>query len=270
MHIPTNAQKMSSLDTYQIRLALQGASGTGKTYSALTFPNPIVIDIDNNLTAHTHRTDVHRLPFKDTDWLKTWFKPSFAKIEYPIRDAVLEWITGEGRKLEKDQTLILDSWTTLQDNFDLQQDLEKVYTKTMEVDAYDFWDKKIEYSRKVVDTLGTLKCHVVVTFHEQDVRDAAGQLIGKVEPLMQGKFQKKLGLYFTDWFRCIADNKVDPKDIKKILGTTWWWQTASTKEVNLKSRLAFPLLIEPNFTSLAGYFKNLQQTKAVETKTQTT
>lgn len=254
MYKPSHAQTMSELDTYQIRLALQGATGTGKTYSALTFPNPVVIDIDQNLTAHKHRTDVIVLPFNDKEWLSKWFKPK-KNYAYPIRDAVIEWIKTEGMKLEKDQTLFLDSWTEYQDNFDMQIKLEPTLTSSGGVDAYAPWQTKIEYSRELLTLLKSLKCHVVVSYHEQDTKDANGQRVGKIEPLMSGKFQKKLGLYFTDWFRTCATGIVDPTDKKKIVGCKYEWQTKSDSEVNLKSRLDLPMFIEPSFSSLKKYFE---------------
>lgn len=259
MYNPPHSQKMSDLDTYQIRLGLQGATKTGKTYSALTFPNPVVIDLDTGLVGHKHREDIIRLPFCDNEWIKTWFKYDANAIKHPQRDAVMEWLKTEGRKLEKDQTLILDSWTTLQDAFDQQSDATvepaRYRTATGGTDERGFWAYKIEYSRDICVLLKSLCCHVVVTFHEQDTRNASGQLIGKIEALMQGKFQKKLGLYFTDYFRCICKAKVDSADKTKIIGADYFWQTKGDNEVNLGSRLKdCPQFTEPNYNIFKQYF----------------
>lgn len=259
IYIPPGAEQMSTIKFPQIRLALQGASKTGKTYSALTFPNPVVIDIDNGLVAHTHRTDVLRLPFNDNAWISTWFKHDKNKVKFPCRDAIKQWLSTEALKLTDKQTLIIDSWTTLQDAFDAQADpsIEPVYTSNNSINEFAFWEKKLDFSREVMNSLKSLKCHVIVTFHEQDIRNASGQLIGKVEPAMQGKFQKKLGLYFTDWFRTIAKSKIDPtdKEGKKVIDTSYFWQTKGDNEVNLGSRLkGQPLLVEPHFKIFEQYF----------------
>lgn len=255
MYISPHMQKMSELDSYRIMLALQGQSGTGKTYGALTFPNPVVIDIDNNLVAYRDRPDVLRLPFKDNVWLKTWFTYDEKKIRFPIRDAVLKWLQTEGIKLEADQSLLLDSWSTLQDAFDQQQNLEPFITKSGGVDEFFFWERKVEYSREILGLLSQLKCNVIVSFHEQEQRTGQGELLGKIEPLMQGKFQKKLGLYFTDWFRCVAESKVDAIDKKKVIGTEYKWQVKSSTEVNLKTRMKVEdMYVPPHFDSFKQYF----------------
>lgn len=251
MYTPIHSQKMSDLDSYQIRCALQGDTGSGKTFSALTFPNPVVADLDNNLTAHKHRSDIIRLPFKDNVWIKSWFPFDEKRIKFPIRDSLLKWISTEGMKLEKDQSFLLDSWTTTQDAFDQQTILEPVLTKSGGIDEFAFWDRKQDYSRELLGYLAQMKCHVIVTFHQQETRTGQGELLGKTEPLMQGKFVKKLGLYFTEWYQCVVEPVLDPTDKKKIISNKYFWKTKSTNEVNLKSRMTnCPMLIEPNFKSI--------------------
>lgn len=261
-YIPPNAQRLSEIDIPQIRLALQGASGTGKTYSALTSTNIIVADFDNNLTAHTHRKDIHRIPFCDTEWLrKTYSKIANNSIVYPARDCFKEWLKTEGIKLAAGQILFLDSWTTLQAQFDLQTTLEPVLTRTGSVDDFAFWGRKQDYAEEILNLFKSLKCHIIVSFHEQTNRDSSGNLLDKILPMMQGKFVNKLGLYFTDWFRCIAESRIDAADKKKIIGTDYFWQTKSTSEVNLKSRLDLPMKVEPNFDKLVSlYFPAVSKT----------
>ena len=58
-YIPKGAVSLNTITVKpQIRLGLQGYSGTGKTWAALTFPNPIVLNLDRGLGAHTGRSDV--------------------------------------------------------------------------------------------------------------------------------------------------------------------------------------------------------------------
>lgn len=253
MYISPHSQKMSELLDYRIMLAMQGGTGTGKTHGALTFPNVTAADIDNNMIAYRNRTDVHRLAFKDNDWLKKWYSWDEKKKPYPIRDAVLQWIRAEGLKLESDQTFLLDSWTSLQDNFDMQTVLEPVLNKQGAVDEFAFWDRKQDYSRDILEALSRMKCHVVVTFHEQEVRNGMGALLSKIEPLMKGGYQKKLGKHFTDWFRCIAESKLDAN--KNIIDVEYKWQVKSSSEVNLKTRMKVDgMYVAPNFKSFAQYF----------------
>jgi len=264
MYIPTNSQNLKDIKAKQIRLGLLGESGTGKTWSALTFPNPCVADFDGNLVGHVGK-DVIVLPFHDHDWVinlpkgKATLKDASAN----RRDAFLLWMKTEAIKLESDQTLIIDSWSTLQDAFDIQTELEPVYNAENKVDTFAFWDKKLDFSRDILNACKALKCHVVVTFHEFKVRDPkTNQLIDKIAPMMQGKFVTKLGLYFTDFFRCHAVPKYKVDANKKLVldettgkqiveSTTWLWQTKPDAQVNCKTRMTdCEMFIEPNFTSL--------------------
>lgn len=249
LYIPPSAKKISELDATQIRLGLIGNSGTGKTYSALTFPNPVVIDIDNNLLAHKKREDVLVLPFHNSDWIYSWWKYNKNELKFPIRDAVIKWIKEEGPKLSNEQTLFIDSWTTLQDAFDAQADpsIEPVYSKDGSINDYAFWDKKVDFSREVLSLLKTLKCHCVVSFHKQTV-SGISKLLQKEEPAMQGKFVKKIGLYFTDFFQ----TEVIPKmasDGKTIADFDYMWRTRSTSDIDLKTRMKCDALIKPHFSS---------------------
>lgn len=261
-YIPPNSQQLCTLETPKIMLALQGASGTGKTFSGLTDTNIIAGDVDNLLAAHLHRKDIHRIPFFDPEWCRANIKEPNGKsldikMKYPQRDAIRIWLDTEGQKLQRGQIFFLDGWSSVQDYFDLQTKLEPVFNAQGAVDARVFWALKQDYSREILDSLKRMRCHVIVSFHEQDQRDDTGNKTGKTIPLMQGNFNPKLGKSFTDWFQCVADSKVDPIDKKKIIGTDYWWKTKSTSEVNLKSRLTnLPMLIEPNFKNLVELYFN--------------
>jgi len=264
MYIPTKSQNLKEIDFVQIRLGLLGESGTGKTFSALTFPNPVVADFDGGLVAHQGR-DIIAIPFHEHDWVKDAPR---GKITHPNggpnrRDAFLEWLKTEAVKLEKDQTLVLDSWTTLQDAFDAQTDLEPAVNNDGKIDSYVFWERKIDFSKQVMTSLKGLKCHVVVTFHESKVRDPkTGQLMDKIAPLMQGKFVASLMLHFTDFFRCHAKDKIKLDANKKpvldeltgkqvVEDTIFLWQCKSDSSVNCKTRMHdAPMFLEPHFNSL--------------------
>lgn len=242
MYIPTNSVNLKDAAQLPIRLALQGASGTGKTYSALTFPNPVVLDFDGNLNAHRGK-NIIQVPFTSDEFVDSLAKRTTTtgpKSRPNRRDALKNWLATEALQLTAEQTLIIDSWTTLQDAFDMQQDLEPAYTKTGGIDEFAFWADKQDFSKLILNGLKRLKCHSVITFHEMYITDDSGKIIaGKIAPLMQGKFVNKLGLYFTDWFRCIVPS----------VGV-YKWQTSSDAITNCKTRMAnAPQFIEPHFKS---------------------
>jgi hypothetical protein len=252
MYKPTNSINMTNAELPQIRLGLQGPAASGKTWAATTFPNPVFMDIDNGLTAHRGR-DILRVPFYDPTFIRQLCPNSKVTDPPNRRDAVRFWLRDEGNKLEPDQTLVVDSWTTLQNAFDQQTELEPVRTRQGLVDEFAFWAKKIDYSRDIMELLMGLRCHVVVCFHEISQRDPkTGLLLEKLQPLMQGKFVAQLKVYFTDFFRQHAIGKLDEqKQVREINGkkltedTTYMWQIKSDAIFDAKTRMNRPEIVIP-------------------------
>src|SRR6266576_287714 len=256
MHIPEKSLNLKDTLMGQIRLGLCGEPATGKTTSALTFPNVIVADFDGDLTRFSGENIIF-IPFYDEEWVCNFgFKPTKPRATANRRDAFLKFLEEDVLKMSNEQTLLLDSWTALQNAFDLQQDTDppKV-TKEGKTDDYYFWQKKIEYCEKIVVRLKACKCHVVVTFHEDKVRDKnTGQLLDKIAPLMQGKFVAQLKSHFTDFFHMICEEEKNKDGI--VTKCSYWWQVASNNRVDIKTRLKFPegtFKIEPHFKIFEQY-----------------
>ncbi len=246
----------ATLDDQPIRLALQANSGEGKTWSMTTFPNLVCANFDKNLQAHLGK-NIIEIPFHDDAFVDSLYKRNTSVGARPNRrDAFLKWLRTEGPNIPKGYTLGIDSWTTLQDGFDQQTELEPVPTRSGGYDEFAFWAKKIDYSRDVLEASRSLKCHVVVTFHEQYLTDSKGTiLVSKPVPLMQGKFQNRLGLYFSDWFRCVfipAGGKLPDGTVAKV--DTGLWITKSEVYGNCKTRLVgCPQFIPAHFDSFKAY-----------------
>lgn len=211
-YIPPNtlSLKTANLQT-QSRIALMGYPFTGKTFSALTFPNPVVVNLDNKLGAH-HGRDVLIVPFHDAAFVDSLVKRKDMKLQPNVRNAVELWLMTEALKLEPDQTLILDSWTMLSSAQEQQEEYEPVFSaKTGGRDTKVAWANKLKYFERITRALRELHCDVVVTFHEQAERYKdgmnAGDKTGKVRPLMNGSFKDQLMKHFTDFFRQHAIDK---------------------------------------------------------------
>jgi len=204
LYKPPGSQTLDQITIQpQVRLMLQGMPGSGKTWSSLTFPDPIVINLDRGLGAHTGRTDVTEVPF---------YNPSFVDSIYPRthktappnkRDALLKWLGTEAHKLSAQQTLVLDGSTGIQNAFETEYALAPVMSKGVP-DNFAPWRLKIEYFGEIMELLKSLQCHVVYIIHETPDRDSKGELNGLVRPLMSGQFADQLASHFTDSFRCVV------------------------------------------------------------------
>lgn len=266
MHIPPNSITLDKKPRQQRRIAIQGFGGTGKTTSVITARNPIVLDFDNSVdevnckAAGVELSSVHVVPFYSRAFLDT-IHPRINP-----RDALVKWLETNYAKFTSEQTLILDSWTRLQDEFDKQTELEPVITKKGEVDEFAFWEIKQVYSRNILTLLRMAQCDVVVTFHEVEDVDDKGKKTGKVSTLMQGKFVHKLSTFFTDWFRQIAIDKectqaladklqIPLATLTEYCGNTphktlRLWQTETSTIAQCKTKLeGVPRFIPANFKS---------------------
>jgi hypothetical protein len=264
-YTPTNAVKINDMTASPLRIALQGAPGTGKTWSAMSFPLPCVIDFDNKLGAHRSRPDVIVLPFHDNNWLRENVYKNLklsspmafeARGEINRANIFLMWLKENASKFEPDQTLILDSWTMLQNNFDSYGRATPEIGKDGKVDKFEFWGRKQSYSMAVLEHLKVLKCSVVVTFHETAERNDAGDLTGKFNPLMDGKVKDQLGQHFTDWYRQLAEQTKDAVGkIDASKPTKYLWQIKSDNLCNCTCSI--PHLIKGDLNKVPADYSSL-------------
>ena len=120
-----------------MRVGIQGFGGTGKTWAALTFPNPIVLNLDRGLGAHIGRSDVLEIPF----YSQTFCKSMLPKYAYSdLKEIILLWLRSEGMKLSPEQTLIFDSNTSLQNAYHSwfkANELQLALSKNGQIDSFE-------------------------------------------------------------------------------------------------------------------------------------
>lgn len=236
LYIPKDIEYLSPETVNQVRLGLQGYPGTGKTTSYFSFPNLIILDLDNKLGNFGSRTDV--------GVVKLWdINNKFRKSTEAKHESVLRWLTTEGLKLHPSQTVALDSWSTLQNWFDMAVTNKKHYTSAGKEDNYLPWRLKGQFASEVCEALKSLPCNSVTTFHEAPERDEEGRIIG-LKPVMTGAFADQLAGQFTDWFRQVVMNKKgsDGKDLLvdgKVV-PEYLWQVRSDGKVKCLTSKSIP------------------------------
>lgn len=244
MFIPSNFVTNDTKTRGLIKLGLMGAPGSGKSTAAATFPNTLYVDFDNKMP----RIDgLKSLPFWNTDWCKEECK----KLTIPLpgvstgkpndinrKELFRAWLGRNGVLFKPEQTLVVDSWSGLQDCFDYQtRTYEKKFNSKAEEDKFKFWGDKIEYASETSQLLKNANCNVVTIFHETTERDDEGRPVG-VLPLMQGKFADRLQSFYTDWFRQIATQDVKVVGGKEIASKTEYvWQIRPGKKCNCSTTL---------------------------------
>lgn len=197
----------------QVRLGVQGYGKTGKTWSGLTFPNPVVMNLDRGLGAHKGRADVIDVPFYSPSFCDTIFPRSGTERPPNRRDAILKWLSTEALRLTKEQTLVMDGGTVLENAFHAQYKLEPVISRsTGKEDNFAEWRLKNDYFAQVFDLLKATTCDVIYLCHETADRSATGDLNGRVRPILTGQFGDKLVGNCTDWFRQWAVAKPSTED----------------------------------------------------------
>jgi hypothetical protein len=271
MYIPKEAVSVKTLSKSPIRLGILGAPGTGKTRASLSFPNPLVCDFDNKLQGYRQAFPDHDfgvLPFWNRNFVEDSLKVPNGKnrnidksLPHNARDAFKYWLIAEGPKLDPAQTLIVDSFTSLHDFFDLQTNAphEKVYTRSGEEDGFAFWKRKLVYNTEILAALKNLPCLVVAIFHELPERNEDGRIIG-IKPLIQGQSADKTPKDFTDFYRQRVfvkgqDGKF-PKGVPVVDGNeSYVWHTQKDQyfQIACKSIEQMPEFVPANFKSFTQF-----------------
>lgn len=265
MFIPSNAKPLGQLPESPIRLAILGASGSGKTHSALrTSPNPVIADFDNNLKGHQRLlADTPSIPF----WMEeTWvdlakaYGPAYVNItknNYPNKPLIFKrWLSENLPQFASDQTFIIDSWTSLQNVRDTQDRLVPPRNEKGKEDGFKFWGNKLDWSVEIIGVLKTAPCNVIVTIHEgREVDPDSGKATGKILPLMQGAFRDQMLAHFTDTVRCCQRRAVVGDKKSELV---YRWQLRAD-DIDLKTRVVgAPEELEPSFSKLLELYREAQ------------
>lgn len=235
MHIPKDAEQTTIPNE---RIALIGPPGAGKTTSLLTFPNLIIFDRDRKCPP-----GVTAIPAWNPAWADNLAKRTIKDVPN-FRDAIKVWMRANHDKFAPEQTFAIDSATFIIDACDLQTHVEDDFMptnpKTGQKDGYWFWGQKLRYLKELHDFIKSMKCRVVVTFHETIDRDEKGLPNGKLRPAVDGSYKDVILGNYTDVWRQRANvpvldsaGKAVRDEKGKVRTDGYYWQLAGDSVVDL-------------------------------------
>ncbi len=198
-----------------LSVLLKGVSGSGKTRTALSFPEPILV-----LYADVNRETVRTVAKSGTN-LKTIPIESWTQYENQIIPCIAErklGIVNEDGTQWEPRTIVLDTfdflsdllWREIQGNRDQLQIPD--YGKGLRRMANT--TRELIYS--TTPRAGHPGYHVVVCSHVKDITDDGGNLV-KVSPAVMGQFKDQIEDYFDYVLLCESEvaSKVEGAKVTK-------------------------------------------------------
>ena len=184
----------------KVALMLVGAPKTGKTTIAMAFPNPYIINADNNLGYA-----VSKYPGK-TFWFDT---PDLDEKDQPVppekRWLRLCALLSENATKPEVDTIVLDSMTKIGDylsDFLVMQSsaVKDLIIGGMKCMTVNHWYPFSILMKRLVSGIRATGKHIVVVCHEKTDKDEVlGTLLYK--PALSGQSADTLGGLFTDVWR---------------------------------------------------------------------
>lgn len=215
---PTGMAKYLHTTTQQkIFAMIYGDPVTGKTTGARTFPNPVVVDFDNNMAAGVANV-IPMWDEKFVDKIKGRIVPGVAN----RRDALLVVLADLAREMPEGSTVIIDSLTRIEHWFNIQESNEpKPKGRGGEDDTRQMFRKRLDYFLGLFCMFSAARCHAVFISHIQRSRDEDGDLTQQLKPALMGQIGDKMPGYFPTVLQALR--QVDPA--KKTEPPKYVWRT---------------------------------------------
>lgn len=186
---PLNMKNATAENAFH-RILVIGDSGTGKTHFIGSMPKPYVADFDNGL-ATLRGKDVSARRYGPEGWAD-------------LKKEVQDWRNGPHYDCE---TFCLDSLTMASDAA-MQHVLSARGRHGQQPDIKD-WGDAIREVKDLMGFLTTLPCHVLVTAHNQLIKD---EVLGDIQyaPLIYGKdLPVRLPIWFDEVYATTVVSKIE-------------------------------------------------------------
>ncbi len=239
---------LRTTETRKTMALLYGPPITGKTTGARTFPNPYIVDFDNNLPIGVPNI----IPMWDDNFVDK-IKPRFTKEVSNRRDALLTILSDLSHDLPANSTIILDSltrietWYNTQEHFDPNKPRS---TKSGEVDGFAMFRARLSFFDTLFTMLVGCAANVVFIAHQQQDRNEKGDVVGQIKPALMGQIGEKMPGYFPVVLQACRTKNPDAK----ILEPNYVWRLKpGTFEPARVPKAPCPEFIPQQYTELVKY-----------------
>ncbi len=226
---------------------LYGSPCTGKTTGARTFPNPYMVDFDNNL------------PIGTPNVIQMWDDAFVDKIVKRVvpqvpnrRDALLIVLADLAHELPADTTIICDSLTRIESNFNMQEKYEPQprSAKSGEIDGHAQFRNRLSYFDTLFTMLVGCAANVVFIAHQQQDRNSTGDVVGQIKPALMGQIGEKMPGYFPVVLQAVRQKNPDTK----VLEPSYLWRLKpGAFEPARVPKAPCPEFIPQQYTELVKY-----------------
>jgi hypothetical protein len=230
----------------RVMCMIYGQPVTGKTTGARTFPDPHILDFENNLPKGVGKV----IPMWDDSFVDSIKKRVHQSWSANRRDVALMVAKDLATQMPAGSTLIIDSLTRLETWYNIQENEEPpiLSEKTKQQDTNAHYRKRLIYFDTFLTMFTTAKCNVVMIVHQQFERDEKREVTQHVRPALMGQIGEKLPGYFPVLLQAVR-RQAKPTD-----PVTFDWRVKSS--MFEPARIPKPIaqdFIPQSYTELAKY-----------------
>lgn len=208
---------LKTTDKTKLCCLIYGDPVTGKTTGARTFPNPVVVDFDNNMPAGI--TNV--IPMWDEKFVDTIVARKVPAVANR-RDALNIVLADLAREMPADSTIIVDSITRVEHWYNLQEEKEPkpVSEKTRKIDVNAQFRARLEFFLSLFVSFSSAKANIVFIAHSQRMRDDDGDLTNQLKPALMGQAGDRMPGYFPILLQAVRRQQ-DPAKKESPIEYKW-------------------------------------------------